>query len=71
MPGIVEQSVIFTTGNNEQGVSRVTGRVVDKINMKLKKDDTNSITGYMIVDENGKLWNNIAHWRIQEIITLK
>lgn len=66
--GIVDQRVTFTTGNKEAGVATVEGKVVDKINMKLKATDGFSITGYMIVDSNGKLWNNVAHWRIQEIL---
>lgn len=58
---IVEFSITQTTTK--------IGRVVDKILMKEKSNSSSVITGYIIEEEEEKkLYNNIAHWRINKII---
>lgn len=43
------------------------GQVVDKIDMYQKPADEQTITGY-IISVGGKLYNNIAHWRLLSIV---
>lgn len=43
------------------------GQVVDKIDMYQKPADEQTITGYIISVE-GKLYSNIAHWRLLSIV---
>lgn len=45
-----------------------TGKILDKISMKEKEDSLETITGYIIKEDmSGKLYNNVAHWRIKSI----
>lgn len=44
------------------------GTIVDKVDMKEKKENVETITGYMIEGQDGKLYNAIAYWRIKDFV---
>lgn len=64
--GLVDIKVEFSTGMGGKDIT--VGKVVEKIDMKQNRSDVSTITGYMIVDEEGKLHNDIAYWRIKRIL---
>lgn len=69
MDGLLKKKVEFSTGKRETGgITTIVGTVVDKIEMKVSCKDISTVTGYMVVDEQGKLYNNVAYWRIRGIL---
>lgn len=60
---LVGKTVTFSLTPQES----LTGQVMDKIDMFQKPVDEQTITGY-IISVDGKLYNNIAHWRLLSIV---
>lgn len=60
---LVGKTVTFSLTPQES----LTGQVMDKIDMFQKPADEQTITGY-IISVDGKLYNNIAHWRLLSIV---
>lgn len=44
------------------------GTVLDKVEMKEKPEHNHTITGYIIQTADGQIFNNIAYWRIKQIL---
>lgn len=63
---LVGKTVVFSV-NKE---TKLTGIVLDKIQMLQKPDDQVTVTGYIIQEAQGKqkLYNNIAYWRIEDVL---
>lgn len=61
--GLIGKTVFFSIDKER----KEKGEVLDKINL-MSSSPTCSITGYIILSEDGTLYNSISHWRILEVV---
>ena len=69
MPKNLESQLIGRTVTfSHTQTEKFQGKVLDKINMLAKAGSNETITGYIIEGEGGKLYSSIAHWRLLSVV---